>query len=147
MTRDPSKPPGKVQKSAPWVALASAAIIPFFSYLESSSRAREAEAKARQVQVIQQTDHNEVTDTTTAVMSATTEVTDRLQADITACHQRVDKLAQAMEEIATSRRRTTTAPAAIMEQRTLASERPAAKPMPRRKSDVDPDDPLAGALK
>jgi len=135
----------KVHKVSPWVAIATAAIIPFFSYMESRDRARQAEVRVEDATVKQEAKTSEAKATTTAVYERTTKETDRLQLDITACHQRVDKLAQAMVEIATSRRRVTRAPAAITEQRAI--ERPPMARLPKRKGDVSKDDPLADALK
>lgn len=128
---------GKAQRSAPWIALATAAIVPFFSYLESSKQAEAVEVMAKN-----QSQKNQ--ETTKAVYTTAAKTTEKLQADITACHQRVDKLAEALVDLAVARRRTLEVPGPVMEQRAIS--RPNYDEMPKRKAEVSRGNPLFDVL-
>ena len=146
--KQPGKVQEKVQKHGPWVAIATAAIIPFFAYMQSSREADLALAQASQAQ--RQVDQSEadvetVEESAGAWVKLLVREQERLADDVEACHERVDLLADELEEMASTPRRNSYTASRVAEQRMI--ERPAAaREAPSTKGDVPAGDPLSGLL-
>jgi hypothetical protein len=118
----------KAAKSAPWVAIALALIGPLFSYLE----VREARRSARG-------DASDAQGATGAAYRLLVREIERQTEDIDACHERVGRLAEALEELAMA------SPLEVTEQ--AAIERPAAREeLPTEASELPKGAPLKKAL-
>jgi hypothetical protein len=147
-----AKAPGKVQKSAPWVAIATAAIIPFFTYLQASSEARAAAAKAQAVGVRAEETGRQATaevgkvqEGQGAVYHLLVRELERLAGDVEACHERVDQVDDELDDLASTPRERRARHERVAEQRTIERP-PAAMSLPKAKGDVKAGDPLRGVL-
>jgi hypothetical protein len=145
--KQPGKVQQKVQTHGPWVAIATAAVIPFFSYMQARDESQAARAKAQEVQLDVDRSEREVEgveESAGAVYALFVRELERVADDANACHERVDLLADELEELAERRGRGRYTATRVMEQRAI--ERPAAVELPKAKADVGRDDPLRGVL-
>lgn len=102
----------KAAKHAPWVAIVLALIGPFFGYLEVRAVHRSAGRGA-----------DEAKGATGAAYRLLVREVDRLGEDIDACHERVDRLGEALEEISIA------TPLEVAEQRQILRPAPTRLPM------------------
>ena len=128
--KQPGKVQRKVQTHGPWVAIATAAIIPFFTYLQATSDSRAAKAEAREAQHQSEVQAasaganlDKAEDDQGVRYRLIQRELDRVAMDADACHERVDLLADEIEDMATRPRSRRGTPR-VTEQRTI--ERPAA---------------------
>jgi hypothetical protein len=114
----------KAAKSAPWVAIALALIGPLFGYLEVRAVQRSARGEA-----------DEAKGATGAAYRLLVRELERQAEDIDACHERVDRLAEAA----------IASPVEIFEQRAIA--RPAeGKPLPTEAAELPKNSAMREAL-
>ena len=133
-TKQPGRVQEKVQKHGPWVAIATAAVIPFFSYMQARSESQAAKAQAHEAKHVAEV---EAAGASSSLGRSEDDMAiryrllvrelDRLAEDSDACHERVDLLADEIEDIATQPRRRRDTPR-VEEQRAI--ERPAAAKLP-----------------
>jgi len=135
-----------VTKHAPWVALLTAIIVPTLSYLEARATAKAAEIASHRAQRTATERTVKVEDTQSAVYKLIIREVDRLGKDTDACHERIDKLASAVQSLADASRRATITEIAPEMIQQASVVRPLATDLPKRKEDVSSGDPLAGAL-
>jgi hypothetical protein len=132
--KQPGRVQAKVQKHGPWVAIATAAVVPFFTYLQATADSRAAKAEAHEAQhqgEVQAAKSGASLDKSEDDMAVRYRLIvrelDRVAMDSDACHERVDLLAEEIEDMGTRPRSRRGTPR-ITEQRAI--ERPAAVDLP-----------------
>jgi hypothetical protein len=150
----PGRVQEKVQKHGPWVAIATAAVIPFFSYMQARSESQAAKTQAHEAQHVAEVqaakgekDVDGVEASAGAWVKLLVREQERLGDDVGACHERVDLLLEDLEYLADQQPRAWRKPMERRMEEQRAIERPAAAiRVPKAKGDVAAGDPLGVLL-